>query len=127
MLASSVAERVDRATTKCPTGWYRRVSSARSPAAAALSGPNPDRANPDRGLRRGRIPTGVWGRIPTRGLNEELPAWLPHVQGKQRGLIEEINRAVLDAEADAAARAAVAPPAGLPAGPIEIPRKPEAH
>jgi general secretion pathway protein D len=46
---------------------------------------------------------------------------------RKRGLIEEINRAVIDAEADAAARAAVAPPAGLPAGPIEIPREPEAH
>jgi general secretion pathway protein D len=46
---------------------------------------------------------------------------------RKRGLIEEINRAVIDAEADAAARAAVAPPAGLPAGPIEIPREPDAH
>ena len=46
---------------------------------------------------------------------------------RKRGVIEEINRAVIDAEADAAARAAVAPPAGLPAGPIEIPREPDAH
>jgi len=46
---------------------------------------------------------------------------------RKRGLIEEINRAVIDAEADAAARAAVAPPAGLPAGAIEIPHEPEPH
>jgi len=46
---------------------------------------------------------------------------------RKRGLIEEINRAVIEAEADAAARAAVTPPAGLPAGPIEIPREPDAH
>jgi general secretion pathway protein D len=46
---------------------------------------------------------------------------------RKRGLIEEINRAVIDAEADAAARAAVAPPADLPSGPIEIPREPDTH
>jgi general secretion pathway protein D len=44
---------------------------------------------------------------------------------KKRGLIEEINRAVLDAEHDAAARAAVdARPRGVAAGSVEPPRQP---
>ncbi|HEX8109836.1 MAG TPA: type II secretion system secretin GspD, partial [Kofleriaceae bacterium] len=44
---------------------------------------------------------------------------------KKRGLIEEINRAVLDAEHDAAARAAVdAHPRGVTAGSVEPPREP---
>jgi general secretion pathway protein D len=38
---------------------------------------------------------------------------------RKRGVIEEINRAVLDVEVDLAARAAIAAPAGIPAGPVE--------
>jgi general secretion pathway protein D len=44
---------------------------------------------------------------------------------KKRGLVEEINRAVLDAEHDAAARAAAfAHPPGVSAGSVEPPRSP---
>jgi general secretion pathway protein D len=44
---------------------------------------------------------------------------------KKRGLVEEINRAVLDAEHDAAARAALdAHPPGVAAGSVEPPREP---
>jgi general secretion pathway protein D len=43
---------------------------------------------------------------------------------RKRGVIEEINRAVLQVEADAAARDAVTAPAGVPAGRVELPGDP---
>jgi general secretion pathway protein D len=46
--------------------------------------------------------------------------------GRKRGVIEEINRAVLQVEADAAARAAVTAPVGVPAGRVELPADPGA-
>ena len=50
----------------------------------------------------------------------ESMKFLPQVDyQRKRGLVEEINRAVLDAETDAATRAVVSPPTGVPAGPIE--------
>jgi general secretion pathway protein D len=45
---------------------------------------------------------------------------------RKRGVIEEINRAVLEVEADAAARDPVAAPVGVPAGRVEIPGDPGA-
>lgn len=41
---------------------------------------------------------------------------------RKRGLLEEINRTVQNVEADVLARAAVTAPAGVPAGPVEIPQ-----
>jgi general secretion pathway protein D len=41
---------------------------------------------------------------------------------RKRGLIEEINRTLQNVDEDALARAAIAAPAGVAAGPIEIPR-----
>jgi general secretion pathway protein D len=46
--------------------------------------------------------------------------------GRKRGLIEEINRAVLQVESDAAARDAVTAPLGVPAGRVELPADPGA-
>lgn len=43
---------------------------------------------------------------------------------RKRGLIEEINRAVQDVEADAAGRAAIAAPPPVPAGRVEVPSAP---
>jgi general secretion pathway protein D len=41
---------------------------------------------------------------------------------RKRGLLEEINRTVQNVEQDILARAAVTAPAGVPAGPVEIPQ-----
>jgi hypothetical protein len=41
---------------------------------------------------------------------------------RKRGLIEEINRTLQHVDDDVAAHAGVATPAGVPAGPIEIPQ-----
>jgi len=50
----------------------------------------------------------------------ESMKFLPQVDyQRKRGLLEEINRAVIASEADAAARAVVTSPTGVPAGPIE--------